>query len=159
MSDADTTADLMPGETVLHSWTISGRSFFIRMCTIVIFWVILGQIGSLGQSLSVTLLALPGAILFGLFYMWVFGELDIWTRNRKTKWHLTDRSIHLVPDDDLPSRLPLAEIKRINRFPLWSLVIRFNAGTAITLPIPPNPKALRERILKARANALPEGTT
>ncbi|MEP5633684.1 MAG: hypothetical protein ABJP79_17540 [Tateyamaria sp.] len=159
MTDADLTTDLMPGETLLHSWTISGRSFFIRMGTIVAVWVVLGQIGSLGQSLSVTLLALPGAVLFGLFYMWVFGELDIWMHNRKTIWHLTNRAIHIVPDDDLPSRMPLAEIKRINRFPFWSLVIRLNSGTATTLPIPPAPKTLRDRIMQARENALPQGAT
>ena len=89
--------------------------------------------------------------------MWVFGELDIWTLNRKTKWHLTNRAIHIVPNDDLPSRMPLAEIKRINRFPFWSLVVRLNSGTAMTLPIPPNPAALRDRIMQARANALPSG--
>ncbi|MEP1964837.1 hypothetical protein [Tateyamaria sp.] len=159
MTDADLTTDLMPGETLLHSWTISGRSFFIRMGTFVAVSVVLGQLASIGQSLSVKLLALPGAVLFGLFCMWMFGELDIWMRNRKTTWHLTNRSIHIVPDDDLPSRLPLAEIKRINRFPFWSLVIRLNSGTATTLPIPPNPKALRDRIMQAREDALPQGAT
>lgn len=159
MSDTDITVDLMPGETLLHSWTISGHSFFVRMGTIVMVWVIIGQIGSWGQGATVILLALPGAILFGLFYMWVFGELDIWARNRKTVWHLTDRAIHIIPDDDLPARLPLAEIKRINRIPPWSLVVRFNAGTATTVPIPPKPKALRDRIMQVRANALPKAAT
>ena len=159
MTDADMTTPLMPGETLLYSWRISRRSFLVRMGTIVAIWVILGQIGSFGQGLPVTLLALPGAILFGLFCMWVFGELDIWTRNRRTAWHLTDRAIHIVPDDDLPARLPLVEIRRITRFPFWSLVIRFNTGTATTLPIPPHPKALRQRIMEARANVLPMGAT
>ena len=152
------TADLMPGETLLYSWGISARSFFIRVGAIVGIWVVLGQIGSLGQGLPVTLMAVPGAIVFGLFYMWVFGELDLWAQHRDTNWHLTDRAIHIVPGDDLPARLPLAEIRRINRWPLWSLVVRFNTCTATTLPIPPNPAELRRRILAARAKAIPEGT-
>ncbi|WP_415401917.1 hypothetical protein [Tateyamaria sp. SN3-11] len=153
------TADLMPGETLLYSWGISARSFFVRVGAIVGIWVILGQVGSLGQDLSVTLLAVPGAVVFGLFYMWVFGELDLWAQHRDTNWHLTDRAIHIVPGDDLPARLPLAEIRRINRWPLWSLVVRFNSGTATTLPIPPRPKELRQRILAARAKVIPEGTS
>lgn len=153
----DKLTELMPDETLLHSWTISARSFLIRMSTILVIWVIIGQVGSFGQHLSITLLALPGAIVLGLFYMWVFGELDIWVRNRNTTWHLTDRAIHIVPDDDMPARLPLTEIRRIHRMPPWSLVIRFNSGTATTVPIPPNPVALRERIMTVRANALPQG--
>ncbi|WP_299141897.1 hypothetical protein [uncultured Tateyamaria sp.] len=150
-------ADLMPGETLLVSWKISARSFLVRAGVIVSVWVVIGQAASLGQSLQTTLLALPGAVIVGLFYMWVFGELDIWGQNRRTDWHLTDRAIHIVPGDDLPSRLALTDIRRINRWPWWSLVIRFNSGTATTIPIPPKPAALRARILDARVRALPEG--
>lgn len=156
MSDAIDPAHLMPGETLLFSWEISGRSFFLRAGAIVGVWVIIGQIGSLGQNLTATLAALPVAAIFGVFYMWVFGELDIWARNRGTVWHLTNRALHIVLDDDLPLRLPLTEIQRINRWPLWSLVLRLSNGTATTLPIPPDPRSLRARILTARDCALPE---
>lgn len=152
----DTDAPLMPGEVALFDWTISARSFVMRMLTILGIWVVFGQLASFGQGLLANLMALPGAILLGLFYMWVFGELDIWTRNRKTRWHLTDRAIHIIPDDDLPARLPLSEIRRVTQFPPWSLVIRFNTGTATTLPIPPQPATLRRRILSARAQTLPQ---
>ncbi|MEO0402420.1 MAG: hypothetical protein AAF214_08585 [Pseudomonadota bacterium] len=158
MITSDGSADLMPGETLIYSWRISARSFFIRAGVIVLVWVILGQIGSFGQGISTMLLALPGAVLGGAFYMWVFGEFEIWTRNRHTAWHLTNRAIHIVPGDDMPSRLPLAEIRRINRWPLWSLVLRLNSGTATTLPIPPHPKKLRHRIMSTRAHVLPEVT-
>ena len=154
MSEAD--ADLMPGETVLYSWTISARTFLIRTGAILLFWIVVGQVASLAQLRTMSLLALPVAALFGLFYMWVFGELDVWPRNRNTNWHLTDRAIHTVPGDDLPSRLPLTDIRGVSRWPIWSLVVRFNAGTATVLPIPPDPKALRARILAARDHALPE---
>ena len=157
MNDADPMVDLMPGETLLQSWHISARSFLVRLGVILGIWVIVGQLGGYGKSLPVLLLAIPGAALVGLFYMWVFGELDIWARNRDTEWHLTDRAILVVPGDELPARLPLAEIRRINRWPIWSLVIRFNSGTATTVPIPPRPGELRRRILEARAHVLPEG--
>lgn len=141
---------LTSSEAILFSWRISARTYAIRVGVILGIWAVLGQMASFGQSAFVQLTALPGSVVVGLFYMWVFGELDLWPINRRTEWHLTNQAIHIIAEDDLPSRIALNDIRRIHRWPFWSLVVRFNNGTALTLPVPPNPSALRQRILAAR---------
>lgn len=160
MSQTDFIAE--PGETVLIKWRVSLRSYVIR--TLVIAFLTTGIFVSppfvsppFGVSFIGWLILLPMALLSALFPMWVFGELDVWMQNRKTDWYLTNRAIHIVPLMDMPARLPLNYIRKINRWPFWSLVIRLTDGTAITVPIPPKPQALRKRILSARVAATGEG--
>lgn len=141
---------LLLGETLLHSWTISRRSYVVRVCVIAGIWVLVGLFGDFGKALWLILLSIPVSALIVLFNMWVFGELDLWWRHRDTQWHLTNEAIHISPNEDFPSEVPLDEIKKINRWPFWSLVVRFENGTAMTLPIPQAPRALRRRILDAR---------
>lgn len=149
-------APVQNGEAVIESWGVSWRSYVIRCAIIAAIWTVFSVFGNLGSILNVYLIV-PGSVLVTLFYMWVFGELDLWWHNRRTHWHLTNRAIHVVADDEPPLRLPLESIRKINRWPLWSLVLRLTNGTAITLPLVPQPSRLRRRILSARTAALPEG--
>ncbi|WP_299610548.1 hypothetical protein [uncultured Tateyamaria sp.] len=140
----------LPGEVLLHSWTVSKHSYVVRVLVIAGIWTFIGVLGDLGKPLWLFLLGLPVSALIVLFNMWVFGELDLWWRHRGTQWFLTNEAIHVTENEDFPTEIPLDEIKRVNRWPLWSLVVRFENGTAITLPIPQSPRALRRRILEAR---------
>ncbi|WP_299723850.1 hypothetical protein [uncultured Tateyamaria sp.] len=145
-----TQPEFLPDEVLLHSWTISGRSFAIRVGAIAGIWVVVGLIGDLGNAFWIILLGLPVSAAAVLFNMWVYGELDLWAQHRKTEWFLTNEAIYVCESEGYASEVPLDEIKRINRWPIWSLVVRLRNGTAKTLPIPKAPRDLRRRILAAR---------
>ncbi|APX12304.1 hypothetical protein [Tateyamaria omphalii] len=145
-----TSPTFLPGEVLLHSWTISKRSYLVRVCAIAGIWVFIGLLGDFGKALWLILLGVPASAVIVLFNMWVFGELDVWRRHRNTQWYLTNEAIHISANEDFAPEIPLDEIKRINRWPFWSLVVRFENGTAMTLPIPQSPRDLRRRILHAR---------
>lgn len=146
-----TEIDFKEGEVEQTRWTISRRSFAIRMTFLVLltplfvsplFISLLLWSGMHVDALVQWVAALP----FALFLTWVLGDFGIWTRNRLSEWVLTNRAIHILNMSDPDVALPLHTIKRINKWPLWSLVIRLQNGTAITLPIVPQPAQTRQQI-------------
>ncbi|WP_415921373.1 hypothetical protein [Tateyamaria sp. SN6-1] len=151
--------DVPEGEAPLLHWTISRRSYAIRMVTIVLatplilspFLVIAAVL--YGPSLGL-LQQWATAIPFALLLTWVLGDFSIWRENRDSDWLLTTRAIHFRNMIDPDTRLPLTAIRRINRWPLWSLVLRLETGKAVTLPLVPHPAETRQRILDAREACL-----
>ena len=148
MNAPDNALELHLDETLLHSWRISARSFCVRAAALLLVTALICAPLYPVVTFAQWLLIMP---LSALFYMWVFGDFRIWSDNRHTQWHLSNQALLIAPDNGLDSlRLPLTEIRQINRWPLWSLVLRLQTGPAIVLPIPPEPRALRRDILDAR---------
>ena len=144
-----------PGETEQMRWTISRRSFALRMIVLVcvtplILSPFLGLALVWGGAPLATLWQWATALPFALFLTWVLGDFGIWTRNRTSEWILTNRAIHMRSAFDMDSALPLSAIRHINRWPLWSLVLRLQNGTAVTLPLVPKPTDTRRTILALR---------
>ncbi|MEP4196652.1 MAG: hypothetical protein ABJL99_13565 [Aliishimia sp.] len=148
------TLTLHPDERELRRWRISPQGFALR--TAVLFLTTLFCLSPLTFFVSISGLVIASTVL-SLLYMWIFDDFLIWRNNRNTLWLLSDRALYIHgPDAPEPvdHRLPLTEITKINRFPLWSLVLRLKPGTAITLPLVPTPRAIRAEIISARDEAL-----
>ncbi len=138
------------GEVELRQWGLSGRSFLWRCAVLALITMLipgaLVPVEAWWQRVFV-------AVFSALFYMWVFDDFRIWRDNRNTVWLLTNQALHVhgpQVDEDIDLRLPLTDIRRIGPLPPWSLVLRLQSGTAITLPLVPERRALRKEILAAR---------
>lgn len=144
------TFPLKAHEIELRRWKISFRGFMLR--TFVLFLTTLICLSPLIVFTS-PLGFLLGCIVLTLTYMWVCDDFRIWRDNRTTLWMLSSQALHIYgPDapDPVELRLPLQDIRHINRWPFWSLVVTINKGTALTLPLTPFPRMVRTEILAAR---------
>ncbi|WP_299688633.1 hypothetical protein [uncultured Tateyamaria sp.] len=150
---------LADGQTEHMRWTISRRSFALRMIVLVcVTPLILSPFPVIalvwGAAPMSALWQWATALPLALFLTWVLGDFGIWTRNRATEWILTNRAIHIRSAFELDTALPLTAIKRINRWPWWSLVLRLRNGTAVKLPLVPTTDDTRRTILNLRDAAL-----
>lgn len=143
---------------ILHEWRISRKSFAYRCLAILVFSLCFPFFIDLQAPLWISL---ASAILSALFLMWSIGDFDLWLENRTRRWYLTTNDIRLqdtrAPGTELA--LPLANIRRINRFPLWTLVLRLHNGQAEVIPLPPSPRRLKAKILAARDAIPPKGAS
>lgn len=148
-----------PGEIEHLRWTISWRAFALRSAFLVLVtplivspMLLIALI--LGGVTFGTLRDWAVALPFALFLTWVFGDFSIWSRNKRSEWIVTNRAIHVLNKDEFDTKLPLSAIRQINRWPLWSLVVRLQGGTAVTLPLVPDIRATRDTILSLRDNTI-----
>lgn len=146
------TLTLPDGETELDRWTISRRSFAWRCVILVALTALmLGPLVPVGRLWLWPVLAIGSA----LFYMWVFDEYRVWWDNRRIVWVLSDQAIYMHgPDarEPVDTRLALADISHVGRWPVWSIVLRLQTRQAITLPLVPNPRQVRAKISSALQN-------
>ena len=136
-------------ETVLREWTISPVSFGIRCGAILLLTILLTGMAIPDASFTIWI---ASGLFWAIFLMWFFGDFGIWAENRERHWILTLTEIKM-DDDRNPENdmvLPLSAVRKVSRFPLWSLVLRLENGRAIVIPLPPQPWQLRRDILAAK---------
>ena len=149
---------MMPGETLLQTWTPNLRIFLRKLGWVGLMTAVFLGSGTLfveGSTTRILLIWIVSTPVAMAFYIFIFGDYEEWFRRRGERWILTNqRLIFLAPNSTSdPISVDMRDIADIKSWMWWTLRITLLSGQKMTMDYLPNRSEIRASILAVRDQA------